>query len=106
MNKEYTYLTSIEITEKALDILNIKQFLVKDKELNSIMDDIRYYIEIGNEQDAQKVENYLKQYPSIFSNEPDIFNYMADDEFMEYCQKRYPEIHWGYEFIERYWVRG
>jgi hypothetical protein len=29
---------------------------------------------------------------------------MSQDEFMEYCKKRYPEVKWGYEFIERYWV--
>ena len=65
---------------------------------------IQDYIEDGDGQDVWNVEEYMKQYPSVFDNPPDIFNYMSQDEFMEYCKKRYPEIKWGYEFIERYWV--
>lgn len=105
MDKQYyTYLTCLEITEKALDMLDIKKFLQKNIELYDIFWNIKDYIEDGDGQDVWNVEEYMKQYPSVFDNPPDIFNYMSQDEFMEYCKKRYPEIKWGYEFIERYWV--
>ena len=99
------YKESIEITEKALDILDIKKFLIKDKEPHGIMWDIDDYIINTNGEDARKVEYFMKEYPEVFGNPWfSIFNYMNDDEFIEYCKKRYPEIRWGYECIERYWV--
>ena len=46
----------------------------------------------------------MKQYPEVFSENAELFNYMTDYEFIEYCKKRYPEVIWASEFIERYWV--
>ena len=46
----------------------------------------------------------MKKYPQIFGNPPEIFNYIGQDEFIEYCIKRYPEVRWGHEVIERFWV--
>ena len=49
MDKQYyTYLTCLEITEKALDMLDIKKFLQKDVELYDIFWNIRDYIEDGD----------------------------------------------------------
>ena len=105
MKNEFGYKETIEITEKALDILDIKKFLIKDKDPHEIMNDIDDYIEDGDGEDVWKVEYFMKEYPEIFGDPWfSIFNYMDDDEFITYCKKRYPEIHWGHEFIERYWV--
>ena len=106
MKEKYSYTESIEICEKALDILNIKQFLLIGEEVYDIMHAIEDYIEDGDGEDVWKVEYFMKEYPEVFYNPPELFNYMTEDEFLEYCKKRYPEIHWGYECIERYWVSG
>ena len=99
-----TYEQCINITKQALDLLDIKKFLIKDKETRDIRWAIEDYIDDGDGEDVWAVEEFMKQYPQIFGIPPEIFNYMGDDEFMEYCQKRYPEVRWGYEFIERYWI--
>lgn len=46
----------------------------------------------------------MKDHPDIFGKPPELFNFMLDYEFLKYCSKKYPEIHWGHENIERYWV--
>jgi len=46
----------------------------------------------------------MYQHINVFGKPPELFNYMTDDEFLEYCQEKYPDIHWGDEFIERHWV--
>jgi len=33
-----------------------------------------------------------------------IFNWMGSDEFLQYCQKRYPQIKWRTEIIERTYI--
>lgn len=106
MKEKYNYTESIEICEKALDILDIKQFLLIGEEVYDIMHAIEDYVDDGDGEDIWKVELFMKKYPEIFANPPALFNYMTEDEFLEYCKKRYPEIHWGYECIERYWVSG
>ena len=98
------YFKNIEITEEALNMLDIKNFLQQGVDLYDIIWDIRDYIDDGDGEDVWAVENYMKQYPRVFGSPPDIFNYMANDEFLDYCKHRYPEIRWGYECIERYWV--
>lgn len=104
MKEKYSYTESIEICEKALDILDIKQFLTSGAEVRNIMHAIEDYVEDGDGEDVWKVEYFMKEYPEVFYNPPELFNYMTEDEFLEYCKKRYPEVHWNYEFIERYQV--
>lgn len=99
------YKQGIIITEQALDLLDIKQFLLHGKEVYEVMHMIEDYIGDGDGRDIWEVEKFMNDYPQIFGSPPDIFNCMTHDEFMEYCQKRYPEITWVYEYIERYWVR-
>ena len=50
MDKQYyyTYLTCIEITEKALDMLDIKKFLQKDVDLYDIFFFFFFYIVYGD----------------------------------------------------------
>ena len=102
--KEYNYKESIEITEKALDLLNVKRFLKKDKTSSEIMQDIEDYYCNQSNIDTYMVEYYMKEYPEIFGNPIDIFNYMTEDEFLSYCQKKYPKVVWGNEIIERNWI--
>ena len=106
MRKEYSYTESIKICEKALDMLNIKSFLIIEEELHNIMRAIEDYIDDGDGEDIQKVEEFMEQYPEIFHNPPELFNYMTEDEFLGYCQKRFPEIYWGHEVVENYWISG
>lgn len=103
MNK-FNYTESIEICEKALNLIDIKNFLLHGKDLNEIIQDIENYYEDPLSDCPWEVEYFIKEYPEIFGNPPELFNYMTDDEFLEYCKKRYPEVRWGYEYIERYWV--
>lgn len=99
-----TYKQGINITHQALNLLDIKKFLIRNKEPQDIRWAIEDYIDDGDGEDVWAVEEFMKQYPKIFGNPPEIFNYIGDDEFIEYCCKRYPEIKWGHEIIERFWV--
>lgn len=54
--------------------------------------------------DTGEIDNFMFNYPEIFGENYEIFNYMIDDEFINYCKKRYPNIHWQTEIIERHWV--
>ena len=98
---EYSYEDSIKISQQALDLIDIKKFLISGKDISDIKYDIRFYIHISED----KVKNFMSQYPDIFGIDLDIFNYIEDDEFISYCRKRYPNIYWGEEIIERHWVR-
>ena len=98
---EYSYEDSIKISQQALDLIDIKKFLISGKDISDIKYDIRFYIYISGD----KVKNFMSQYSEIFGIDLDIFNYIEDDEFISYCRKRYPDIYWGEEIIERHWVR-
>lgn len=96
--KEY-----IEITEKALDMIDIKAFLQQNRELRDIIWDIEDYVETN---EISNLQEYMKQYPDVFGEtDPYIFNYMDTYEFGEYCEKRYPNLTIQEEIIERYWIR-
>ena len=99
---EHSYEDSIKISQQALDLIDIKKFLISGKDISDIKYDIRFYIYISEE---DKVKNFMLQYSDIFGIDLDIFNYIEDDEFISYCRKRYPDIYWGEEIIERHWVR-
>lgn len=98
---KHSYKDSINITQQALDLIDIKKFLISGKDISDIKYDIRFYIHISED----KVKNFMSQYSDIFGIDLDIFNYIGDDEFISYCKKRYPDIYWGEEIIERYWVK-
>lgn len=104
-----TYKETIEICEQALDFLDIKRFLVLNKDVDAIIDNIEFYLYENqtvncNKENLKKLNEFMSEYPEIFGDLGELFNSITDDEFIEYCQKRYPEIHWGHEVIERYWV--
>ena len=107
MNK-ITYKEAIEICEQALDLINIKDFLIKNKELHEITRDISDYINLHKNDTCKEIYNFMKQYKDIFGYKDwplEIFNYMSDNEFMDYCQKKFPDIIWRCEIIEKYMVR-
>ena len=101
----YSYEQSIEICEKALDLIDIRKFLVSNIEVEEIMWDISYeYADFLNK-DYDALEDYMRQYPEVFGEEyQEPFNFMTEDEFIKYCKKRYPDIKCGHKIIEKYWV--
>lgn len=96
------YREQIELTEQALDLLNIKAFLIHGEELEDIYKAIQWYIDDNDTEEVHKVRRFMDGYDDFFHG--DIFNWMTSDEFIEYCIKRYPEIRWGHEIVERFWV--
>lgn len=102
MTMEYSYEDSNKISQQALDLIDIKKFLISGKNISDIKYDIRFYIHISED---KEVKNFMSQYSDIFGIDLDIFNYIEDNEFISYCRKRYPNIYWGEEIIERHWVR-
>ena len=103
------YTETIQIIEKALDKLTIKDFLEQSlgDELTEIMKNLEESLEYEFSQgNGKEVYEYMKQYPEIFGNPPELFNYMDEYEFLEYCQKKFPEIYWGHEIVEKYWISG
>lgn len=108
MKKKFSYAESIEICEKVLDMIPIQTYLGLGLEPNDIMWDIECDLHAGiKDGRTLPIYIYMLDYPEIFGDDPpELFNYMTDVEFMTYCQKRFPEIKWGHETIERYWVHG
>lgn len=100
--KTMDYKELLQIEYDALDLLPIKDFLKKDMEIS----EIRYAIEemLNSEIKAERLEfwNYMDDHEDFFKG--DIFNWMDEDEFLQYCENRFPDIHWGHEIVERYWV--
>lgn len=98
-----TYREIKEKTYKALDLYSdLKSFLQKDLEAYDIMNNLREDIE-NNPNNKEQLIKYMQEEKNFFNN--DIFNWITEDEFINYCKERFPEITWGYELIERYWVR-
>ena len=102
--KEFNYRESIKICEQALDYLDVKKFLHHGCEPQDITTKLEEYVNAHHEDDAIRAYYFMKQYPEVFSENAELFNYMTDYEFIDYCKKRYPEVIWASEFIERYWV--
>lgn len=102
------YKKAISITEEALNLIDLRSFLIRGRDLGDIYNLISGYIADPYNNEANSVKEFMVYYPEVFEssafNGYDIFNYMAEDEFLKYCKKRYPEIHWGSEVVERYWV--
>lgn len=98
-----TYREIKEKSYKALDLYpDLKSFLQKDLEVYDIMNAISDDIET-NPYNKKELIDYMEQEKKFFCQ--DIFNWMSADEFIDYCKERFSEIIWGYELIERYWVR-
>lgn len=98
-----TYREIKEKTYKALDLHpNLKSFLKKDLEVYEIRDNIIDDIEI-NPDNKKELLDYMKKEEDFFCG--DIFNWMTEDEFIAYCKKKFPNIKWESQIIERYWVR-
>ena len=104
MENRRSYEDSIKINKQALDLIDVKKFLISGKDVFDIMYDIRFYISISEDK-FNELKKFMSQYLDIFGTDLDIFNYIDDNEFITYCKKRYPDIHWGEEIIERHWVR-
>lgn len=100
--KNYTYKESMELTKQALDKLDIKQFLRQGREVFDIVSDIEHYLIIESREYIEEFWDYLDLHEDFFKGE--VFNFMTDYEFMEYCEQRYPDIHWQEEIIEKYYV--
>lgn len=99
----YNYKKIKELNYKALDLYpNLKSFLQKDLEVYDIMNAISNDIEI-NSYNKKELIDYMEQEKEFFCY--DIFNWMSADEFIDYCREKFPDIQWGSEIIERYWVR-
>lgn len=102
MKKYYTYNESMRLAEQALDLLDIKSFLRKGREVYDIVSDIEHFLIIEPQENLKEFWDYLTLHEDFFKGE--LFNYMTADELIEYCQKRYPDIHWQEEIIERHYV--
>ena len=101
MTMKYSYEDSIKISQQALDLIDIKKFLISGKNISDIEYDILFYIHTS---ENEEVKNFMLQYSDVFGVDLDIFNHIDNAEFMDYCKKRYPDIYWGNEIIERHWV--
>jgi len=78
-----------KITRELLDKLPIKDFLIPDKEVNSIMDAI---------QDAYDDHEFSEEIDSLVEKELHgyIFNVMGEYEFMNYCRDKF-QTQWNEE---------
>ena len=103
-NKNLTYKEFIEISYQALDLYpNIKDFLQKDLDLYNIRDNIERDLEEHPENKTELI-NYMTEHEDVFGDVPWLFNAIDGYEFMEYCKKRFPDIIWRCEFIEKDWI--
>ena len=103
-NKNLTYKELVEISYQALDLYpNLKSFLEKDASFDYIQSAIEFDMET-NPYNKKELFNFMSQYPEVFSKDLELFNYITDYEFIEYCEKRFPDIIWRCEFIEKYWI--
>ena len=98
----YSYEEILSISYGALDLIpDLKKFFIRSNTIDYIMDDIEDAIYL-HAYAGQPVEKYLEEHQDFFKGM--IFNWLGTDEFLRYCKKRFPEIKWGYEVIERIWV--
>lgn len=99
MNK---YKETLELSYKALDLIpDLKKFFIPDQTVEYIMDEIEDAIYL-HAYAGQPVEQFLEKHYDVFKGM--IFNWIDTWEFLEYIRNRYPEVQWGHEVIERYWI--
>ena len=99
---KYTYKEAIELSYKALDLIpDLKKFFKRSESLEYTMEEIEdafYY----NAYAGQPVDKFMQEHFDFFRGE--IFNYIDADEFLTYAKERFPEIKWGHEIIENWWI--
>ena len=100
-NNKFSYVGSLKICEQALDMIDIEKYLINSSEPLNIMKNIENDIQ---KEHPENLFNFMEQYKEIFDKSLKLFNYMTDLEFVNYCKKRYPNIKWGHQFVERFWV--
>ncbi len=98
------YERAMEITEQLLDMIQIDNWLWSNsktkKDIHDIMNDIEDDIEIIR--DVYEIKNFMDEHNDIFKGM--IFNWMGADEFQQYCEKRYPQVKWHTEIIEKTYI--
>ena len=100
---KYTYKEIIMYTYTALDLIpDLKRFFQKGMPPTHIMNDIYDAISFYHIYDNTPVTQYMEKYKDFFQN--DIFNWITESEFIAYCERRFPEIKWGHQIIEEYWI--
>lgn len=92
----------LKIEYGALDLFSIKDFLKKDAEAWAIRRAIEDAVEIEPHELNPNFWEYMEEHEDFFKG--DIFNWMDEDEFIKYCQDRFPDIKWQSEYIERHWI--
>ena len=92
----------LKIEYGALDLLPIKDFLKKDVEVQKIRHAIEDAIEIEPHELNPKFWTYMEKYEDFFQG--DIFNWMTEDEFVNYCKTKFPDIKWQSEIVETYTI--
>lgn len=106
-----TYKEIIKITNQALDLIDILSLLHPNQDIQEIRYAIEDYINNVENEETDNIKTFMTEYPEVFKygietvEIYDIFNYLDDDELMEYLRKRYPQIGWGHEYIEHHWIR-
>ena len=99
---KYTYKEIIELSYQALDLIpDLKKFLVKNQTIEYTMDEIEDAIYL-RAYAGQPVEKFMEEHKEFFRGI--IFNWLDVNEFLTYIKKRYPEVKWGSEIIERIWI--
>ena len=73
------YKEIIELTEQALDLLNIEPFLEEGLELEPIIDNIYYSLETKSKNTNKEFWDFLQSHEDFFHG--DIFNWITDYEF-------------------------
>ena len=96
------YKKAIALSYQALDLIpDLKKFFIPNQTVEYIMDEIEDAIYLYAYA-GKPVEKFLQEHHDVFKGM--IFNWLNTYEFLDYCKKRYPEIKWGSEVIERFWV--
>lgn len=99
MNK---YKEKLQLSYEALDLIpDLKKFFIPNQTIEYTMDEIEDAIYL-HAYAGQPVEKFLKEHYDVFKGM--IFNWLDTYEFLDYAQKRFPEILWGHEVIEQYWI--
>ena len=98
---KYSYTQGLDLSYQALDLFPVKDFLEQDRTLTEVINIINQELMV-NANTYQKLWNFLEAYEDHFQG--NIFNYMTDYEFLVYCQKHFPDIKWGHEIVDKYWV--
>ena len=101
--KNYTYKKIKELNYKALNLYpNLRDFLLSGEEVSDIMDAIEADMKV-NPNDKKELTNFLNENQDFFQG--NLFNWMNEYDFIEYCKDIYADIYWYDELIEKHWVR-